>query len=72
MLKVKKEECIVIENAPLGVESAKRAGLYCIAIPTYVEPELLKEADVVLANHAMLLGSFQGQELLGRFSTYIP
>jgi HAD superfamily hydrolase (TIGR01509 family) len=54
MLKANKNECIVIENAPLGVESAKRAGLYCIAIPTYVEPELLKEADMVLANHAML------------------
>jgi HAD superfamily hydrolase (TIGR01509 family) len=54
MLKVNKDECIVIENAPLGVESATRAGLYCIAIPTYVEPELLKDADVVLANHAML------------------
>lgn len=56
MLKVNKDECIVIENAPLGVESAKRAGLYCIAIPTYVKPELLKEADVVLTNHAMLKG----------------
>ena len=54
MLKVRKDECIVIENAPLGVESAKRAGLYCIAIPTYVEPELLKNADIVLPNHAML------------------
>jgi beta-phosphoglucomutase len=54
MLKVNKDECIVIENAPLGVESAKKAGLYCIAIPTYVEPELLKDADVILANHAML------------------
>jgi HAD superfamily hydrolase (TIGR01509 family) len=54
MLKVSKDECIVIENAPLGVESAKMAGLYCIAIPTYVKPELLKGADVVLANHAML------------------
>jgi len=54
ILKVKKNECIVIENAPLGVESAKRAGLYCIAIPTYVKPELLKDADIVLANHAML------------------
>jgi len=54
MLKVRKDECIVIENAPLGVESAKRAGLYCIAIPTYVEPELLKNADIVLPDHAML------------------
>lgn len=54
MLKINKDECIVVENAPLGVESAKRAGLYCIAIPTYVKPELLKDADLVLANHAML------------------
>ena len=54
MLKVNKDECIVIENAPLGVESAKRAGLYCIAIPTYVKPELLKDANVVLADHSML------------------
>lgn len=55
MLKVRKDECIVIENAPLGVESAKKAGLYCIAIPTYVEPELLKNADIVLPNHARLI-----------------
>ena len=54
MLKVQKNECMVIENAPMGVESAKKAGLYCIAIPTYVEPELLKNADIVLPNHAML------------------
>lgn len=54
MLKVRKDECIVIENAPLGVESAKKAGLYCIAIPTYVEPELLKNADIVLPDHARL------------------
>ncbi len=54
MLKVKKEECLVIENSPLGVESAKKAGLYCIAIPTYVEARKLEKADAVLAKHAML------------------
>ncbi len=54
MLKIAKDECIVIENAPLGVESAKGAGLFCIAIPTYVEAQRLKGADVVLANHGML------------------
>lgn len=54
MLEVRKEECVIIENAPLGVESAKRAGLYCIAIPTYVEKKRLKGADVVLENHARL------------------
>lgn len=54
MLKLEKDECIVIENAPLGVESAKSAGLFCIGIPTYVEAQRLKGADVVLANHGML------------------
>lgn len=54
MLKLEKDECIVIENAPLGVESAKRAGLFCIAIPTYVEAHKLKGADVVLADHGIL------------------
>lgn len=29
-----KNECIVVENAPMGVESAKAAGLYTIAINT--------------------------------------
>ncbi len=63
MLKVRKDECIVIENAPLGVESAKRAGLYCLAIPTYVDAERLKDADVVLANHAMLKEYIAGLKL---------
>lgn len=54
MLKVEKQECIVIENAPMGVESAKRAGLYCIAIPTYVDPGMLKNADMIISNQKML------------------
>lgn len=54
MLKLEKDECIVIENAPLGVESAKSAGLFCIGIPTYVGAQRLKRADVVLGNHGML------------------
>ena len=60
MLKVGKDECIVIENAPLGVESAKSAGLYCIAIPTYVERSRLMGADVILANHKMLKQYIEG------------
>ena len=54
MLGIEKEECFVIENAPMGVESAKSAGLYCIAMPIYVEPQQLKKADLVLKNHAAL------------------
>lgn len=55
LLKVKKEECTVIENAILGVEAAKRAGLYCIGIPTYLECKDLDHADLVVENHEKLL-----------------
>jgi len=54
MLNVQEDECIVIENAPMGVESAKRAGLYCIAVPTHVEPDKLKNADMVFEDHTAL------------------
>lgn len=41
-------ECIVIENAPLGIESAKRAGMSCIALTTSLPQEYLKGADIVV------------------------
>ena len=39
-----KENCVVVENAPMGVESAKAAGIYTIAVNTG------KLADKVLTN----------------------
>ncbi len=53
-LHVPKEECIVIENAPLGIRSAKSAGLRCIAVVAYLGRESLKEADVIVENHREL------------------
>ncbi len=44
------EECLVIENAPLGIESAKKAGMYCIAISSTVEKGILREADLIIKN----------------------
>ncbi len=54
MLGVPKEQCLVIENAPLGIRSAKSAGLRCIAIPTYLDRDSLKEADVIVDSHIEL------------------
>jgi len=48
------EHCVVVENAPLGIRAAKRAGLRCIAIPTYLDREKLKEADVIAESHREL------------------
>lgn len=49
------EECMVVENAPLGIKSAKTAGIYCVAVPTYLPSEKLVGADMVLADHAELI-----------------
>ena len=54
----KKEECMVVENAPLGVRAAKAAGLYTFAVNTGPLPdeELWDEkADEVLPDMQALL-----------------
>ncbi len=54
-LKLDPQYCAVIENAPLGVESAKNAGMYCIAIETTLGREHLQSADCILQNINELL-----------------
>jgi len=49
------EECLVVENAPLGIESAKNAGMFCVAIETTLGEEYLKSADIVLQKVTDLL-----------------
>lgn len=55
MLNLTRNECIVIENAPLGITAAKRAGLYCVAVASMLEPEKVQHADLALEDHAALL-----------------
>lgn len=47
-LKVAPSECIVIENAPYGITSAKRAGIFCVALTSSLPAEYLKEADIIV------------------------
>lgn len=44
-LNAEKEKCLVIENAPAGITSAKSAGLTCFAVETSLPQEYLKDAD---------------------------
>jgi beta-phosphoglucomutase len=53
-LDLTKNECIVIENSPIGITAAKRAELYCVSIASTLEPEELQQADLVFENHASL------------------
>ncbi len=50
VLKLMPTEAVVIENAPYGIASAKAAGIYCIAVCTYLEEKHLTEADLILKN----------------------
>lgn len=47
-------KCVVIENAPMGIESAKNAGMCCYAIETSLPEEYLLAADRIFKNHTQL------------------
>jgi beta-phosphoglucomutase len=40
--------CMVVENAPFGIKSAKSAGMFCVAVTTSLPAEYLKEADIIV------------------------
>ncbi len=46
-LDVDPSECLVVENAPFGIESAKRAGMRCVAISTSLPRGYLGKADAI-------------------------
>jgi beta-phosphoglucomutase len=61
-LNITTSECLVIENAPLGIESAKEAGMHCVAICSTLDKEHLTQADEVL-NAIDELPSLLGYEI---------
>ncbi len=47
-LKVDPKACVVIEDSPVGIRSAKKAGMYVFGITTSYSKPLLKEADCIV------------------------
>jgi len=47
---VKPWNCVVFEDAVLGVEAAKRAGMLCVGIDRHHDPQRLKASDMVINN----------------------
>jgi HAD superfamily hydrolase (TIGR01509 family) len=45
-------DCVAIEDAPAGVEAAKRAGMGCIAVTNSVPCDQLQRADLIVASLA--------------------
>ncbi len=48
VLNVRANKCLVVENAPYGIASAKAAGMFCVGVTTSLPKEYLKAADVVI------------------------
>ncbi len=48
-------QCLVVENAPLGIEAAKNAGMFCVAIETTLGKDYLNSADFILQDIGELL-----------------
>lgn len=47
-LGIEPERCLAIENAPRGIESARKAGMFVVGVATTLTREEVGEADLVL------------------------
>ncbi|MCD6221493.1 HAD family phosphatase, partial [bacterium] len=48
LMGLKKENVVVFEDSEVGIEAAKKAGLFCIAVASTQEYDKLKKADVII------------------------
>jgi len=47
-LGVSPSKCVVVEDAPAGIQGAKSAGMKCVAITSTHKRDSLKKADIVM------------------------
>ncbi len=59
-------DCVVVENSPMGVESAKSAGAYCIGILSTLGAGHLAGADQVVSSFSELKNVKVIQEILAQ------
>ena len=52
------EGCLVVENAPAGIQSAKAAGLTCYAVASTLPPPYLQASDRIFPNLKALADHF--------------
>lgn len=62
-LGVSPEQCVVVEDAPAGIDAAKAAGMRVIAVATTHDPGDLRTADVVAPAIAYVEVTAQGSRL---------
>ena len=55
ILKISPDECIVVENAPAGIEAGKSAGSFTVGLKTTLADDDLRKADLIFNDHSELL-----------------
>lgn len=63
-LRVPSADCIVIEDAPAGIEAAHNAGMRAIAITATYSADRLSEADAIVERLADLAIVYDGDQIL--------
>jgi beta-phosphoglucomutase len=63
-LKIDRGGALVVENAPFGITSAVKAGIFCVAIETSLPRKYLKEADEIIHDYMGL------KRILKRYKTH--
>lgn len=58
IINISPDKCIVIEDAVVGVQAAKRAGMFCVAVTTYISREGLHQADRIVDSLELLPDDF--------------
>lgn len=62
-LGVTPEQCVVFEDAPVGIESGRAAGMTTIGLTTTMGPDLLAAADHVVASFRQIRAEPSGEQL---------
>ena len=66
-LGVKPADCVVIEDAPAGIQAGKSAGMKVIAVSTTLSDEALSQADVVVPHLSDIQFQVSGQRISIQF-----
>jgi sugar-phosphatase len=56
-------QCVVIEDAPVGIEAAHAAGMRAIAVATTHRPHALSQADIIVRDIADVVVKIEGRQL---------
>jgi sugar-phosphatase len=60
LLRVKPAECVVVEDAPAGIQAARAAGMKVVSLPSTYPQEELYEADTIVSGLSNIKVSLDG------------